>query len=261
MDKSNRDIKSSYGILLFLYDKDVIKFLLIRRKDSIEYVNFIRGNYSLNNYDNLEKMINLMTIDEIKKLKILLFENLWENLWMKSLDIDNLKIAHRKNYEKAKSKFTELKDRNILDKLLDSYKSTWLETEWGFPKGRRNPNETEIQTAIREFTEETDINTNYYIILNSKKFIEEYIGSDGRKYRHTYYLAKYKDTNINLSINPLNRSQITEISCLKFLTLEEAREKIRDYHVEKLEILEEAYKYIIDNELFKLKPYSINKNL
>ena len=265
IDKSERGLnietKTSYGIILFFNYKNMLKFLLIRRKDSIEYVNFIRGSYSLNNIGTIQKMINLMTMDEINKIKTLSFEELWENLWMKSLDMDNLKVGHRKNYEKALHKFTELKNSNMLDNMLDSYTSNWVESEWGFPKGRKNPGETEIQTAIREFSEETNINTNYYIILNSKKFIEEYIGSDGKKYRHIYYLAKYTNIDVNLSINPLNRAQITEIGCLKFLTLEEACHNIRYYHVEKKKILLEASKYIIDNELFKLKPYSINKNL
>ena len=46
-------------------------------------------------------------------------------------------------------------------------------------------------------------------------FIEEYIGSDNVVYRHIYYLAKYIGKR-NLTINPCNRSQITEISKLSF---------------------------------------------
>ena len=258
-----KETKISYGILLFFYDKTIRKnkFLLIRRKDSIEYVNFIRGIYRLNNLEHLTKIINRMTIEEISNIQTSSFENLWEKLWMKSLDVDNLKIEHKKNYEKAYNKFMDLRNKNKLASILKSYKSNWLESEWGFPKGRKNTYESDIEAAIREFTEETGINNDYYIILNSKEFIEEYIGTDGKIYKHIYYLAKYINKNIDLHINPSNRHQITEISLLKFFTLEEAIYKFRSYHIEKINIIKEADKYILDNELYKFKPYSINKKI
>jgi len=260
---SKKETKISYGILLFFYDKTIRKnkFLLIRRKDSIEYVNFIRGIYKLNNLEHLTKIINRMTIEEISNIQTSSFENLWEKLWMKSLDVDNLKIEHKKNYEKAYNKFMDLRNKNKLDSILKSYKSNWLESEWGFPKGRKNTYESDIEAAIREFTEETGINNDYYIILNSKEFIEEYIGTDGKIYKHIYFLAKYINKNIDLQINSSNRHQITEISLLKFFTLEEAISKFRSYHTEKINIIKEADKYILDNELYKFKPYSINKKL
>ena len=260
---SKKETKISYGILLFFYDKTIRKnkFLLVRRKDSIEYVNFIRGIYKLNNLEHLIKIFNRMTIEEISNIKTSSFENLWEKLWMKSLDVDNLKIQHKKNYEKAYNKFMDLRNKNKLDSILKNYKSNWLESEWGFPKGRKNIYESDIEAAIREFTEETGINNDYYIILNSKEFIEEYIGTDGKIYKHVYYLAKYINKNIDLYINPSNRHQITEISLLKFFTLEEAIDKFRGYHIEKKNIIREADKHILDNELYKFKPYSINKNL
>lgn len=260
---SKKETKISYGILLFFYDKTIRKnkFLLVRRKDSIEYVNFIRGIYKLNNLEHLIKIINRMTIKEISNIRTSSFENLWQNLWMKSLDVDNLKIEHKKNYQKAYNKFMDLRNKNKLDSILKNYKSNWLESEWGFPKGRKNIYESDIEAAIREFTEETGINNDYYIILNSKEFIEEYIGTDGKIYKHVYYLAKYINKNIDLYINPSNRHQITEISLLKFFTLEEAIDKFRGYHIEKKNIIREADKHILDNELYKFKPYSINKNL
>ena len=94
---SKKETKISYGILLFFYDKTIRKnkFLLVRRKDSIEYVNFIRGIYKLNNLEHLIKIINRMTIKEISNIRTSSFENLWQNLWMKSLDVDNLKIEHK----------------------------------------------------------------------------------------------------------------------------------------------------------------------
>jgi hypothetical protein len=42
---------TSVGIIAFRYnDKQVLEYLLIRRKDTIGYIEFIRGKYSINTY-------------------------------------------------------------------------------------------------------------------------------------------------------------------------------------------------------------------
>ena len=174
-----------------------------------------------------------MTIDEINNLKTLSFQELWEKLWMKTIKQDNYRIDYKKNYENALNKFNKIKESGLLTKFINNYSGSWTEPEWGLPKGRKNFDESNIQTAIREFTEETNINNNYFIILNSKEFVEDYIGSDNKRYKHIYYLAQSKNQNIKLEIDPKNRSQITEISSLHFFSLTECLSKIRDYNTEK----------------------------
>ena len=51
--KSNHITKKSYGIILFYFDlkSQENKFLLVCRKDSLEYVQLIRGNYSKINHE------------------------------------------------------------------------------------------------------------------------------------------------------------------------------------------------------------------
>ena len=58
---------TSYGIIAFMLTKDGIKYLLIRRKDTLGYVDFIRGKYPLNNVVYLMNMLNEMTVNEKKK--------------------------------------------------------------------------------------------------------------------------------------------------------------------------------------------------
>ena len=52
-NSSRYDLKTSYGIILFHYNANIkeIKYLLVRRKDSIEYVNFVRGRYLISNVE------------------------------------------------------------------------------------------------------------------------------------------------------------------------------------------------------------------
>ena len=47
--------------------------------------------------------------------------------------------------------------------------TSWDEPEWGFPKGRRNFNETDLNCALREFNEETGIN------MKSIKLLEKLV--------------------------------------------------------------------------------------
>ena len=50
----------------------------------------------------------------------------------------------------------------------------------GIPKGRRNNHESNMDCAIREFTEETNIDKKNYKILNNLHCIQEnYTGTNG----------------------------------------------------------------------------------
>ena len=42
-----------------------------------------------------------------------------------------------------------------LESLIAESNTNWKTPEWGFPKGRRNYQETDIKCAFREFYEET----------------------------------------------------------------------------------------------------------
>ena len=54
---------------------------MICRKDSLGYVDFIRGKYPLYNKRYIQNIINEMTIDEKSKLLRLSFKDLWKDLW------------------------------------------------------------------------------------------------------------------------------------------------------------------------------------
>ena len=48
---------TSYGIILFTSSCQGLKFLMIRRKDSFGYIDFIRGKYSPYNVEQLQNTI------------------------------------------------------------------------------------------------------------------------------------------------------------------------------------------------------------
>jgi len=248
----------SLGVVLFKYNRtnNEIKYLLIRRKDSIGYVEFIRGKYVSSDIKYIKKIISDMSQLELSKLLNNDFEKLWKDLWMDGNKNNN---SFRRDFNKAIDKFNKIKGgyilnntEIILEKLILENSSQWEETEWGLPKGRRNIRENDIQAAEREFKEETSIDSSDYIIYkNNKSFEEEYIGSNNVKYKHIYYLAKYLG-NKNITIDKNNLDQIKEISDINFFTLLECEQKIRPYYSEKINTLKQVEKYIRENSIYNI---------
>lgn len=239
----------SIGIICYIYDNDIndYKFLLIRRKDTLGYVDFLRGKYNLYNKSYIMNILNEMTIYERNNL-LNGFEYNWNKLW------GNVELKQRYlneeiiSKEKYKNLLVGIKTNNEMYNLkdcLDNVTTNWIEPEWGFPKGRREYKEKEFNTALREFYEETGINSDFLEIINNVQPYEEiFNGSNFKSYKHKYYLAKLSDKNISL-----NKFQKTEVSAMEFKTYNEAIECFRDYDYEKKEILSNVY--------FLLKNYEI----
>lgn len=219
----------SNGIICYTGDLENIKFLMIRRRYTIGYTNFIRGQYELNN-TSLLNLINIMTIDEKQKLINNEFEFLWKDLWI----TDIIDKCFENEYKTSNQKFNKIKPslHNIIKLSSTSYK----EQEWGFPKGKRDKNENNLNNAIREFEEETNLTNSNYKLLNLKPIIEDFMGTDNKKYRNNYYVAKYLNKQEKLTIK--NSFQKTEISDIKFLSFEEMKLHIRPYHKEKIKVIE-----------------------
>ena len=59
---------TSIGIILFRYMDDKLQYLMIRRKDSFGFVDFIRGKYGTNNDIYLRRIIDEMTVSEKDKI-------------------------------------------------------------------------------------------------------------------------------------------------------------------------------------------------
>ena len=81
-------------------DDDEIKYLMICRKDSLGYVEFIRGKYPLYNKNYIQNLINEMTIQEKASLLTKTFDELWKDLW-----IEFYGMQYRSEEKNAKDKF------------------------------------------------------------------------------------------------------------------------------------------------------------
>ena len=164
----------------------------------------------------------------------------------------------------AKEKFNLLKNGfyvkkneiNIfitLDKLMETNVFSFNEPEWGFPKGRRNSKEKNIECAKREFEEETNLTDINYNILNITPLEESYMAINCVKYKHIYYIGQIKNIKLMdnvLLLNNNNESQKIEIGDIKWFKFNEAFTIIRDYNINKKIILLNLFlniKYTIQN--------------
>lgn len=228
---------------------DKIKILMIKRKNSLNYVEFIRGKYEIMDKEHLSKMFNYMTKDENNKIKFEIFDDIWKEIWKETAE----NKIYQKEFYMSKNKFEKLKAVNFYDLLNEDVQSIYKDPEWGFPKGKRNILEKNLECAIREFNEETNyslININVLERLNCLE--EEYEGTNLVKYKHVYYIASSQD-NINLELNDI--SNLNEIGEIGWFTISEAIEKIRPYYDSRIKIIYQLYFFIINlfNQMSNIK--------
>ena len=239
----------SSGIILFKKDKNAIKYLLVQRKDTLGFVEFMRGKYNLENIKYINKLFEIMTEKERLLLIKYDFDYLWNKLWMKK---DNKQ--YHNEYDSSKKKFNLLKNgiyvnnRFIsLSTIHHNSKVLWYTPEWGIPKGRRNLKESNLLCAIREFEEETGLKKDQYNLMYQIEPIDElFSGSNNIRYKHIYYVANTENNINDLEIDINKFSQVSEISNIKWFTFEESMNIIRSYSIEKKNVLEKLHKILLN---------------
>ena len=80
----------SYGNLIYDTKSEEPKILMILRKDSLCYIEFLRGKYSsIYNVDYLLLLFSRFSEDELKKINENNFDVLWNTLWIHTDTINN----------------------------------------------------------------------------------------------------------------------------------------------------------------------------
>lgn len=239
---------TSYGIILSRSSGEGLQFLMIRRKDSFGYIDFMRGKYSPYNIDQVQTCINEMSLQEKERLLSDPFDKLWKMMWGETSGIQyrNEESVSLKKFETIKAGILVNNVLVTLSDLIKNSQSTWNETEWEFPKGRRNYQEKDLDCALREFEEETGYSQKDIIIIeNILPFEEIFIGSNHKSYKHKYFLAYMNDT-----IDNLQNFQKTEVSKLEWKTTDECLQSIRPYNLEKKRLIRNVSKILQDYRLY-----------
>jgi 8-oxo-dGTP pyrophosphatase MutT (NUDIX family) len=215
--------------------KDVIfpkiKFLMIQRKDTMGYIDFVRGKYDIRpgfekeRDQKIKVCLDEMTQKEKDNLLLKDFDTIWNDLW-----VNHDSKCFKNEYELAKKKYINLN----IPELIKKSSTTYVFQEFGFPKGRRNMKETNIACAEREFFEETGYDKDCYDFIKNYPIIkEEFMGTNNVEYRHIYYLVKIKDRVLPPKIDIHNKIQTGEVRNIGWFTLNECLQLIRPYDIAK----------------------------
>ena len=240
---------TSIGIIVFRKHNERIEYLMIRRRDTLGYIDFMRGKYSVNNRDYIMNMLKQMTIDEKRRLYNLSFDELWINLWGNQTISSQYKAEESSSREKFNILCSRSMDQTntILQTMINESRDEWSEAEWGFPKGRRNYQEKDYECALREFSEETGLNIMHLQnIQNILPFEEIFTGSNYKSYKHKYYLTYINDEYTN----NMDNFERTEVSKMEWKSFEECISAIRPYNLEKKRLITNINHLITSYRIF-----------
>jgi len=211
---------------------------MVKRKDSMAYMEFIRGKYDLGDPEYLERLIGNMTLPEQKLIVSEEFDTLWTKLWGQGRD------THSAEYEISKSKYYQLNREDITSRNRSNYS----EPEWGFPKGRRMRGESDSKCAEREFFEETNIPPEAYTLHEDLKFTETFKGTNNIMYRHIYFVALLKNSKIVNLKQKLTFMQSKEISEVDWKSLSECKSVIRPHYTERVALMGQVERLIATHQ-------------
>lgn len=248
-----RNIKGRKNILKSIDEN--IKYLMIRKRNSFAYIEFMRAKYDLLEPDYVQNLFNHMTMYERELIIKNKFNYLWNNLWcIKKNGMTNPK--NKSDFYKGIIKFNILQKGYFCEEdnqfystqiFVKNCKKNYSYPEWYFPKGRRNQYESNINCAKREFIEETNMKYNDFDVIHNLDSLEEiHTGSNKIDYKTIFYPAKHKHEYIPEFITRnKNKFQKQEIGDIKWLTYKEVLNMFRDYEKEKIQMIQKMHRQMI----------------
>lgn len=259
-DHKFNEIKEKLKLINEKFIDDKLKYLMIQRRNSLSIIEFIRGKYKLDDIEYLNNTFHLIPNNEKIELQEKSFNEIWNHIWNNS---PNNKVF-LSEYEESKKKYEILKNGTHIDfynlkinvnleSLIKNNKCIYNDQEWGFPKGRRDLNETDLEAALREFEEETNIKKCHINQMNIHPFEELFMGSNKVRYKHKYYMGQI-NKKIKLSISPNNN----EVRDVQWFTAKQSFLKIRDYNFEKRLMIKNIH-YLLKNMILAIKDTLLNE--
>jgi len=221
-------------------EQEALQFLLIQRRDSLGFIELIRGRYKATDIDYIRLHLGGITKDEQQRYRDGPFDVLWNSMW--GLNHSHL---YKNEFETAMAKW-ELIHKGVtdangklwtVDDLIASAEPPKDTPEWGFPKGRRDAQESDYICAMREMEEETGVKERDVIaIQNIEPLNESFFGSNHVNYCHKYFIV-WVPPSVNIKFNSENDHMRREIGDIQWLSLDQALARIRPENIEKKEVL------------------------
>jgi len=234
----------SFGIICYKIIDNEIKYVMIQRKDSLSFMEFVRGKYNADDYGYLKKLIEYMTDNEKHMILNYTFDQIWNYTWSQT---SSTNFKQTKEYSDSKSKFEHNISNNFFKNIIsiNGAKNNDTEQEWGFPKGRKKIKEADIDCAVREFCEETqlykeDIQINKDVI----PFQEIFFGTNNVLYKHVYYIAKIIKDDAEILIDNNCLEQVREVRALRWFSYKDVLNHIKKHNIERIKVFKKAHNII-----------------
>jgi ADP-ribose pyrophosphatase YjhB (NUDIX family) len=199
--------------------------LLVQRRNSYAYGDFILGKYEPADNDRLLVLFNGMTVDEKAIIATMNFNNMWYHMWIgiqprwAVLSTCNHRFFMTFHGDRGKTR--------LLNLISSSTNSSRI---WSTPKGRKECGESLLQCAVREFTEETLLpKDGNYQVLPQLEHKYSHV-ADNICYAVITYVGltyTFGDATTQPIHNPrvdaTNHWQIYEVSDIRWMTLEDMK--------------------------------------
>jgi len=224
--------KKSYGVAIcrFNLENNQYELLLVKKRCTYNFVEFVLGHYAKNNDSRLLYLFNGMTNAEKLSILSLDYGNIYYNVFLTnpdSLHFDDSTTTpeHLARYKLSKHKFIETftKDDGVRLRRLIA-KSKNIETIWEVSKGRKNDaQEKELMCAVRETLEETGISLDEYTLLMDISPRRITHMDMNTKYMNYLYIGLINNRNFVPKVSFNNKQQLTEVVNMAWMTLDQIK--------------------------------------
>ncbi len=242
----------SVGMILFTpgYKRGPL-YLLVRRRNSVGFMDLIRGKYRVDHIEHIARLVDVMTLEEKRAIVSWSFERLWRWAWGPSGDAkcnsgeratgENSLSALRRGFSVDGHLWT-------IGEIVERSDTAWVEPEWEFPKGHKNAYERDCDCARRECCEETGLPPSAFSALENTHPLEEvFTGSNLRSYKYKYFLGYVPHAGYSLQ-----NFQRSEIGAAAWFSKDECLQAIRPYHQERRSLIEDVDDAIQHVRLFSV---------
>jgi len=224
--------KKSYGVAIcrFNIETNQYEMLLVKKRCTYNFVEFVLGHYAKNNESRMIYLFNGMTNAEKLSILSLDYGHIYYNVFLTnpdSLYFDDSttipeNIAKFKIY-KRKFMDTFMRDDGVRLRSLIS-KSKNIETIWEVPKGRKSdPQEKELMCAVRETEEETGVSLAKYKLLldiSPRRITHTDMNT---KYINYIYISVINNNKFVPRVSFGNKQQLAEVVNVAWMNLDQIK--------------------------------------
>jgi 8-oxo-dGTP pyrophosphatase MutT (NUDIX family) len=257
------NVKKSYGIILCRKNTRSREWevLTVKKRNTYAFVEFILKKHIRTDEKRILFLLDNMTYDEKVDLLSLNFGQIWHRFQLYNPDAPagtvgtNGAMWSPEDFEKYKLRKLNfervfLSDKGkLLRRLISKSKNSI--NNWELPKGRRNGPEPELNCAIRETSEETDMNPVDYTLLVHEPLLKLIQSTSFVRYESYYYIGVTEDSGARpnhmggeriVSGKPLEIAEVQWMTIDK-LSIVDSTNKLPHIAGDALKIVRKKYKY------------------